>query len=107
MTTFDDREHAFEAHYALEGELEFKAQARRDRLVGQWAGEQLGLTGEELEAYVLSIMRADLREPGDGDVYRKILADFGDNHVKIVPGDLRIKMDDLLNRARREVHSGS
>ncbi len=103
MTTFDDREHAFEAHFALEGEVEFLIQARRDRLIGVWAGEQLGLSGEELEKYVLSLMHTDLAEHSHHDVYQKVLADFGDKGVKIVPQDLRDKMEELLARARIEV----
>jgi hypothetical protein len=103
MTTFDDREHAFEAHFALEGEVEFLVQARRDRLIGVWAGEQLGLSGEDLEKYVLSLMHTDLAEHAGHDLYQKVLADFGDKGVKIVPQDLRDKMDELLARARIEV----
>lgn len=105
MTTFDDREHAFEAHFALEGQVEFLVQARRDRLIGAWAGEQMGLSDEELEDYVLSLMHADLAEHDRHDVYQKVLADFGDKGVKIVPQDLRDKMDELLARARLEVQA--
>jgi hypothetical protein len=105
MTTFDEREHAFEAHFALEGELEFLVQARRDRLIGVWAGEQLGLSGDELETYVLSLMHADLAQHGRHEVYQKILADFGDRGVKILPQDLRDKMEELLAKARIEVQA--
>ena len=107
MTTFNDREHAFEAHFALEEELEFKAQARRDRLLGLWAGETLGLSGEALDRYVESVVRADLREPGDADVFQKVLADFADKEVRIMPQALRERMDALLAQARREVQAGS
>ncbi|MHB8284468.1 MAG: DUF1476 domain-containing protein [Caulobacteraceae bacterium] len=105
MTTFDDREHAFEAHFALEGEVEFLIQARRDRLIGVWAGEQLGLSGDDLEAYVLSLMHTDLAEHSRHDVYQKVLADFGDKGVKIMPQDLREKMEELLAKARIDVQA--
>ena len=107
MTTFDDREHAYEAHFVLEEQLEFKAQARRDRLIGLWAGEHLGLTGDALENYVLSVMRADLRHPGDDDVHQKVLADLADKGVHIHTHEVRERMDDFLMQARREVQAAS
>ena len=106
MTTFDDREHAYEAHFALEAQLEFKAEARRDRLLGLWAGERLGLSGDDLENYVLSVMRADLREPGDHDVYQKVLADLADKDAHVRPQDVRERMDAFLIQARAEVQAG-
>ncbi len=106
MTTFDDREHAFEAHFALEEEQEFKAHARRDRLLGRWAGERLGLSGEALERYASSIVRADLRHPGEEDVFQKVLADLADKQLAPAPQDLRQRMDALLVEARRQVQAG-
>ena len=104
MTTFDEREKAFEAGFAHQQEAEFKAEARRDRLLGLWAGELLGLSGDALQNYALAVMRADLREPGDEDVYEKIVADFAEKGVDIMPSDVRAKMDALLVAVRTELH---
>lgn len=106
MTTFDEREHAFEAHFALEEELEFKAQARRDKMLGLWAGERMGLTGKSLEDYALSVMRADLRDRGDDDVWSKVTADLAAAGVKFLPHEVRTRMDQLLNQAREEIKAG-
>ena len=106
MTTFDDREHAFEAHFAFEEELDFKTQGRRDRLVAEWAGGLMGLTGGELETYVLSVMRADLRAPGDADVYDKVLTDLAHKDVHIDPHEVRTQMDRFLAEARGNSSGG-
>lgn len=107
MTTFDDREHAFEAHFALEEALEFRAQARRDRMLGLWAGERMGLSGEGLENYALSVMRADLKERGDGDVWSKVTADLAAAGVKVQPHEVRTRMEQFLQQARAEIKAGS
>ena len=106
MTTFDDREKAFEAGFAHTQEVEFKAAARRDRVVGLWAGEKLGLKGDALQNYALSIMRADLREPGDEDVLQKIVADFAEKGVDILPSQVRAEMDAAFAAAKAEVLKG-
>ena len=106
MTTFNDREQAFEAHFALDQEQEFKAQARRDRALAKWAGAKLGLTGQALEDYELAVMRADLREAGDDDVFQKVMADMAEKGVEVLPTELRAKMDELLLVARREIKEG-
>ena len=107
LTTFDDREHADEAHFALEEHLEFKAQMRRDRMIALWAGERLSLTGPALEAYVDTIRRADLQEPGDRDVHQKVLADLADKGVHVKTHEVRERMDAFLIQARREVAAAS
>jgi hypothetical protein len=106
MTTFDDRERAYEAHFALDQEQEFKAEVRRDRALAQWAGERMGLSGEALAAYAQSVVRADLTEPGDDDVFRKVLADLAGKNVEVLPHELRAKMDELLQAARVEIKEG-
>jgi hypothetical protein len=106
MTTFDKREQAFEAHFALDQEQEFKAQSRRNRRLAQWAGERMGLSGAELEAYIPSVQRADLKEAGDDDVFQKVLADLAGKSVEVLPHELREKMDELLQAARREIKEG-
>lgn len=106
MTTFDDRERGYEAHFALDQEQEFKAEVRRDRAIGQWAGERMGLTGEALAAYAQSVVRADLKEPGDDDVFQKVLADLAEKGVEVLPHELRAKMDEFLQTARVDVKEG-
>ncbi|WP_204349931.1 DUF1476 domain-containing protein, partial [Serratia marcescens] len=72
----EDRENAFESKYAHDAEVRFRAEARRNKLIGLWAAEKLGKTGEEAEAYALEVIKADFQEAGDDDVFRKIRADF-------------------------------
>jgi len=106
MTTFDDRERAYEAGFAHDQEQEFKAEMRRDRLIGLWAGERMGLAGEALEAYAKSIIRADMQEPGDEDVFRKVIADLAEKGVECLPHELRARMDDFLAKARADLKAG-
>ena len=105
MTTFDDREQAFEAHYALEQALEFKAIARRDRRVGEWAGRLMGLEGKALEDYAASIVREDLKEPGEEDVFRKLHNDLTASGVQVTDSAIRTEMDRLLATAREEIQN--
>jgi hypothetical protein len=106
MTTFDERERAYEAHFALEEELEFKAHARRDRMLGVWAGERMGLTGTALHDYALSIIHAEVKRSGDDDVFRKVLADLAERGVECLPHELRARMDEFLRQARAEIAAG-
>jgi hypothetical protein len=106
MTTFDDREMGFEAKAAHDEEVEFKAQARRDRLLALWAGERMGLSGESLQDYVTAVWRADLKSPGDEDVYDKVMADLQAKGATVSGAELRAKMDELLAEARRELAAG-
>lgn len=76
MTTFDEREHAFENKFAHDAEMQFRAEARRNRLLGQWAAGVLGLTGEEAELYTHAVIRADFQEAGEEDVFRKVSGDL-------------------------------
>ena len=103
MTTFDNREKAFEAGFAHNQEMEFKAQARRNRLIGLWAGEKLGLSDLELDEYSAAVQRADLREKGDDDVLQKIVADFAEKGVDILPSQIRAEMDSLMQIVRTEL----
>src|SRR5580704_7581005 len=82
MTTFDKREEGFEKQFAHDEELKFKATARRNKLLGMWAAEKLGLAGAEADAYAKSVVMADFEEPGDHDVFRKIRADFDAKKVE-------------------------
>ena len=106
MTTFDDREHAFEAHFAFEEELEFNIRARRDRLVGVWAGGLMGLTDAKLEAYVADLVHADISTPGAEEVYQKVVADFGHHGVAIRPQEVRDRIAELTLEAREHMGAG-
>lgn len=106
MTTFDDREKAFEAHFVLDQEQEFKAHARRDRRVGEWAGKLMGLEGQALADYALSIVREDLKEPGDEDVFRKLHNDLTASGIQVSDSAIRSEMARLLAEAREEIKTG-
>ena len=100
MTTFDDRENAFENKYAHDEEMKFKAEARRNKLLGLWAAELLGKTGEAADAYAKEVVIADFEEPGHEDVVRKVAGDLGD----LADAEtIRGKMDELLRVAKEQV----
>ncbi len=99
-TTFDDRERAFEAKFAHDEEMQFRAMARRSKLLGLWAAELLGKTGEEANAYALEVVKADLSEPGHEDVVRKVAADLGD---RADAATVRAQLDALLPVAKQQV----
>ncbi|MBK0398934.1 DUF1476 domain-containing protein [Limibaculum sp. M0105] len=105
MTTFDDREKAFENKYAHDAEMQFKAEARRNKLLGIWAAEKLGLTGADAEAYAKSVVIADLKEAGDEDVYVKVKADLDAKGVAVTEAELRKRMSDLRVEAKAQVMS--
>lgn len=96
MTDMRDREKAFENKFAHDEELKFKSMARRNKLLGLWAAELLGKTGDDAEAYAKTIVIADLDEPGDEDVYRKVRADFDAAGIDKSEHQLRSKMLELL-----------
>jgi hypothetical protein len=106
MTTFDDREKAYENKFAHDQELKFKAESRRNKLLAEWAAPQLGITGAAVEDYVKAVRKADLAEKGDDDVFRKVAKDFADKGVKIADADIRKKMGELLAKAVAEIESG-
>ncbi|MGF7162701.1 hypothetical protein FHS85_004356 [Rhodoligotrophos appendicifer] len=105
MTTFDKREDGFERKYALDEELTFKANARRNKLLGLWAAEKLGLTGEAAEDYAKATVRADFEEAGDNDVFRKIRTDFDAKGVEQSDHQIRRTMDELMQVAVEQVRS--
>ena len=106
MTTFDKREEGFERKFAHDEELRFKAISRRNRLLGLWAAEKLGITGDDAEAYAKSVVRADFEEAGEDDVFRKIRKDFDAKGVKETDETIRRTMNDLLARAVTEIKAG-
>lgn len=106
MSSFDKREEGFEKKFAHDEELRFKANARRAKLLGAWAGEKLGKTGENLEAYAKSVVVADFQEAGDEDIFRKIRADFDAAGVNQSDHQIRRTMDELMSRAVQEIQAG-
>jgi len=89
MSTFDERENAFEAKFAHDAEMAFKAAARRNKAVGAWAAELLGLTGDAVGAYQMAVISADLEEEGDADVVRKLVRDLDG---KATEAEIRARM---------------
>ena len=106
MTTFDDRKDAFEKKFAHDEELRFKATARRNKLLGLWAAQQLGKTGPDAETYAKSVVMADFEEAGDDDVFRKVRADLEASGATQGEGELRQVMTELMERAIDEIKAG-
>ncbi len=102
MTNFKDREDAFEAKFAHDAEMQFKAEARRNKLLGLWAAELMGKNEEEAAAYAREVIKADFEEAGDEDVYRKVSGDLGELTDEQT---LRAKMVELMTVARAQVLS--
>lgn len=102
MSTFDDRENAFENKYAHDAEMQFKAEARRNKLLGLWAAELMGKSGDEAMAYAREVIKADFEEAGDEDVYRKVSGDLGD---KADEATIRAKMKTLMVEAKKQILS--
>ncbi len=102
MTTFDDRENAFENKFAHDAEMQFKAEARRNKLLGLWAAEILGKSGDDATAYAAEVVKADFEEAGDEDVYRKVSGDLGD---KADETTIRTKMKELMAEAKAQIMS--
>ena len=103
MSGISDREKAFENKFAHDEALRFKAEARRNKLLGLWAAEKLGKTGEDAAAYAKEVIRADFAEPGDEDVFRKIRSDFDAAGVQQSDHQIRRTMDELMVTARQQV----
>src|SRR5689334_13001228 len=106
MTTFDEREEGFESKFAHDEEIEFKATARRNRMLGLWAGELMGLEQPGLDEYAAAIVRADVTEPNDEDVLRRVSRDLEGAGLKVSEGQVRGKMDELLAVARGQIQAG-
>ncbi len=106
MTTFDERERSYEAKFARDEELRFKATARRDKMLGAWAAVQLGLTGSDVENYARDVVRADFKHPGDGDVIEKVLSDFRAKGIAMDERQLRLKLIELMSKAVAQIEAG-
>jgi len=106
MTDFKDRERAEEAKYAHDEQTEFKIMARRNKLLGLWAADLMGLAGDDADAYAKTVVLSDLEEPGDDDVFRKVRGDFDAKGVDRTDQRIREHMAELLPVAREQVAAG-
>jgi len=104
MSNLDKREEGFEKKFALDEEQRFKAEARRNKLLGLWAAEKLGLTGDAAAAYAKEVVTADFEESGDSDVLRKVTKDLTDKGVS--EQQIRVKMDELVAVAVSQIKAG-
>ena len=107
MTTFDKREEGFEKRFALDAEQKFKAEARRNKLLGLWVASLLGLSGDEANAYAREVVAADFEEAGDRDVVHKVMNDLKGKGIEMSEAELRVKMDELLAQAIMQVKAGT
>jgi hypothetical protein len=106
MTTFDKREEGFEKKFALDEEQKFKAEARRNRLLGLWVAEKLGLSGEAANTYAKDVIAAEFQEAGDANVVGKVMGDLKAKGITITERELQAKMEQLTAQAVAEVKAG-
>jgi hypothetical protein len=107
MTTFDKREEGFEKKFAMDADQKFKAEARRNKLLGLWAAEKLGVSGDAAAAYAKEVVAADFEEAGDGDVLRKVAGDLAAKGIAVTEAQVRAKMDELMATAILQVKAGT
>jgi hypothetical protein len=100
MTTFNDRENAFESKFAHDSEMQFKAEARRNKLLGLWAADLMGRTGDDAAAYAREVVKSDFEEAGDEDVFRKVAGDLG---TRTDEATIRAKMAELMGTAKAQL----
>lgn len=105
MSGIDDRRKGMEAKLHHDGELKFKVNNRRNKLLGLWLAEQFGLAGEEADAYAKTVVLADFEEPGDDDVVRKVLADIAEKNASIDEATVRQQMEALVGTAKDQIFS--
>ncbi|MEM8800743.1 MAG: DUF1476 domain-containing protein [Pseudomonadota bacterium] len=103
MTQFDNRERAFENKFAHDAEMRFKAEARRNRKLGEWISNLLGYSSDETAAYVSQVIKSDFEEAGDEDVFRKLRSDLDEKGVQVSDRELRAKMDEYFLEAKDEI----
>ena len=106
MTTFDDREQGFEKRFALDQDQEFRASARRNRMLGEWAAGLMGLADKHVAEYAQAVVKSDFEQPGEDDVLRKVFEDLKGAGVATTEGEVRMKMAELLAVARESVKAG-
>ena len=105
MTTFDKRQEGFERKFALDEELRFRATARRNKLLGLWAAEKMGISGADADAYAKTVVAADFEEAGDDDVFRKVRKDFDEKKVEQSDHQIRRTMDELMVTAMQQIEA--
>lgn len=103
MTTFDERKNAFEKKFAHDQDLRFKAEARRNKMLAEWAAAKLGLSGADVDEYVKAVRKADLAEKGDDDVVRKVKADLDAKGLGIGEGEIRSQLENFLAEAVAQI----
>jgi hypothetical protein len=107
MSGFDKRREGYESKFAHDQDLKFKATARRNKLLGLWAADKMGVTGDAAAEYAKEVVKADFEEAGDDDVFRKIRKDFDAKSVAISDHQIRREMEDLMATAVEQVQSGT
>ncbi|MBN9008500.1 MAG: DUF1476 domain-containing protein [Rhizobiales bacterium] len=106
-TSFDKRQEGFEKKFALDEEQKFKAEARRNKLLGLWVADKLGIIGDAAAAYAKEVVAADFEQPGDNDVVHKVMRDLAAKNVALTEQELRARMDTLLAEAVAQVKAGT
>jgi hypothetical protein len=107
MTTFDEREKSFEKKFAMDQDLKFKSEARRNKLLGEWAAAKLGMSGAAVEDYVKSVRKADLATKGDDDVLQKVLKDLTEKGVNVTAAEVRKTMDQFMAQVVAQIEGES
>jgi hypothetical protein len=105
MTTFDEREKGYEKKFALDQDLKFRAESRRNKKLAEWAAAKLGISGEALDDYVKAVRKADLAEKGDDDVLRKVKQDFDAKGIAVEEAEIRAKLGEFLAQAVTEIEA--
>jgi hypothetical protein len=107
MSNFDERQRGFEAKFARDEDLEFRANARRNKLLGQWASGLMGLEGQHMDDYARAVVKSDFELPGDEDVLKKVFQDLKGAGLATTEAEVRRKMDELLAQAREQIRNGA
>jgi len=107
MTTFDERQKGFEKKFAMDQDLKFRAESRRNKMIAEWAAGKLGITGAALDDYIKAVRKADLEEKGDDDVFRKIRGDLDAKGVAATDAEIREAMLKFLETAVSQIQGES
>lgn len=107
MSGFDKRREGYESKFAHDEELKFKATARRNKLLGLWAAEKLGISADAADAYAKEVVKSDFEEAGDEDVFRKIRKDFDAKKVAVSDHQIRREMEELMHKAIEQIQTGT
>ena len=103
MTSFDKRREGYESKFAHDQDLKFKANARRNKLLGLWAAEKMGITGAAADEYAIEVIKADIEEAGEEDVFRKVRRDFDAKQVAVSDHQIRREMEELMQTAVEQI----